>query len=46
MSAIRRRGHLLAIFYYRAPEARAKRLEKTIEEAVAFAENKADRRRP
>jgi len=42
MSAIRRRGLLLAIFYYRAPESRAKRLAKVMEEAVAVAEKKAE----
>jgi len=45
MSAIRRRGHLLAIFYYRNPESRAKRLEKTIEEAAALAEKKANKQK-
>jgi uncharacterized protein YdeI (YjbR/CyaY-like superfamily) len=33
-----RRGSLLAIFYYRSPEARARRLEKVIAEAIALAE--------
>ena len=41
MSASRRRGHLIAIFYYRTPESRARRLSKTIEEAAALAERKA-----
>jgi uncharacterized protein YdeI (YjbR/CyaY-like superfamily) len=44
MSAIRRRGQLLAIFYYRTPEARARRLAKVVEEAAALAEKKADQR--
>ena len=41
MSPIRRRGQLLAIFYYRTPESRARRLSKVIEEAAALAEKKA-----
>ena len=42
MSEIRRRGQLLAIFYYRTPESRARRLTKVLEEAAALAEKKAD----
>jgi len=45
MSPIRRRGQLLAIFYYRTPESRAKRLAKVVEEAAALAEKKADKKR-
>jgi len=45
MSAIQRRGSLLAIFYYRTPEGRAKRLAKVVDEAVAHAEKKSGRRR-
>jgi uncharacterized protein YdeI (YjbR/CyaY-like superfamily) len=41
MSASRRRGQLLAIFYYRTPEARARRLARVVEEAAALAEKKA-----
>jgi uncharacterized protein YdeI (YjbR/CyaY-like superfamily) len=41
MSPIRRRGQLLAIFYYRTPESRARRLSKVIEEAAAVAEKKS-----
>jgi uncharacterized protein YdeI (YjbR/CyaY-like superfamily) len=41
MSEVRRRGLLLAIFYYRTPESRAKRLSKVIEEAVAVGKKKA-----
>jgi len=40
MSPARRRGHLLAIFYYRSPEARGRRVDKTVQEAVAFAEKR------
>ena len=38
MSPTRRRGNLLAIFYYRTPEARDRRIAKIIEEALAIAE--------
>jgi uncharacterized protein YdeI (YjbR/CyaY-like superfamily) len=38
MSQLQRRGHLLGIFYYRSPDARARRVEKTIQEAIEFAE--------
>jgi hypothetical protein len=41
MSPVRRRGNLLAIFYYRSPEARDRRIAKIIEEALAFAERKS-----
>jgi uncharacterized protein YdeI (YjbR/CyaY-like superfamily) len=34
MSAARRRAHLLGIFYYRTPEARARRIEKMMDEAA------------
>jgi uncharacterized protein YdeI (YjbR/CyaY-like superfamily) len=40
MSASRRRGQLLAIFYYRTPESRARRLAKVMEEAAALSERK------
>jgi uncharacterized protein YdeI (YjbR/CyaY-like superfamily) len=43
MSDVRRRGQLLAIFYYRTPESRARRLSKVIDEAAALAEKKAGR---
>lgn len=33
MSPSRRRGHLLGIFYYRTPEAQARRLAKALEDA-------------
>src|SRR5262249_3319284 len=36
-----RRGQLLAIFYYRSPEARDRRLEKVCAEAIALAEKKS-----
>jgi uncharacterized protein YdeI (YjbR/CyaY-like superfamily) len=34
ISQSHRRGHLLAVFYYRTPEARARRLAKVIEEML------------
>ncbi len=40
MSPTHRRGNLLAIFYYRSPEARDRRIAKIIEDALAFAERK------
>jgi uncharacterized protein YdeI (YjbR/CyaY-like superfamily) len=41
MSPTRRRGQLLAIFYYRNPESRNRRVAKVIQEALALAERKA-----
>jgi uncharacterized protein YdeI (YjbR/CyaY-like superfamily) len=41
MTPAQRRGHLLAIFYYRSPDARERRIAKTIEDALAFAARKA-----
>jgi uncharacterized protein YdeI (YjbR/CyaY-like superfamily) len=43
MSPTQRRRQLLAIFYYRTPEARARRIEKTLEEASARAEGSSTR---
>jgi len=40
MSPTHRRGNLLAIFYYRTPEARDRRIAKIIEDALAFAARK------
>jgi uncharacterized protein YdeI (YjbR/CyaY-like superfamily) len=37
MSQSRRRGHSLGIFYYRHPEARARRVAKAVEDAVQLA---------
>ena len=36
-----RRGSLLAIFYYRSPDARARRTEKIVAQAIALAEKKS-----
>ena len=38
-----RRGHLMGIFYYQSPEARQKRTQKAIAEALRIAEKKAAR---
>jgi uncharacterized protein YdeI (YjbR/CyaY-like superfamily) len=46
MSLNKRRGHLLAIFYYRTPEARDRRLAKAIQEALAVAERSGRTSRP
>jgi len=45
MSPSQRRGHLFGIFYYRTPEARARRIEKTLQDASAFAERKLEKER-
>ncbi|MHB8609197.1 MAG: YdeI/OmpD-associated family protein [Candidatus Acidiferrales bacterium] len=41
MSPLHRRGQLIAIFYYRSPEARARRVDKVVEESIALAEKKS-----
>jgi uncharacterized protein YdeI (YjbR/CyaY-like superfamily) len=41
MSSSHRRGQLIAIFYYRSPEARARRIDKVVAEAIALAEKKS-----
>jgi|SRR5580658_833941 uncharacterized protein YdeI (YjbR/CyaY-like superfamily) len=38
MSASRRRGHLFGIFYYRTPDAQARRIDKMLDDAAAVAE--------
>jgi len=43
MSPSHRRSHLFGIFYYRTPEAQARRIEKTLEDASAFAERKLEK---
>jgi uncharacterized protein YdeI (YjbR/CyaY-like superfamily) len=43
MSERQRRGNLMAIFFYRSPESRGKRLAKVLEQAVEFAERKTKR---
>jgi uncharacterized protein YdeI (YjbR/CyaY-like superfamily) len=44
MSPTHRRGHLIAIFYYRNPESRDRRVAKTMEDAISFAERKTNAR--
>jgi uncharacterized protein YdeI (YjbR/CyaY-like superfamily) len=44
MSPSHRRSHLFAIFYYRTPEARARRVAKVVEDAYGFAERKSKKR--
>jgi uncharacterized protein YdeI (YjbR/CyaY-like superfamily) len=41
MTPLKRRGELLAIFHYRTPDARDRRIEKTMVVALAMAERKA-----
>ena len=41
MSPSHRRGQLIAIFYYRSPDARTRRIDKVVEEAIALAEKKS-----
>lgn len=43
MTPLRRRGQLIAIFYYRSPEARARRVQKVVEEAIRYSEKKSNR---
>ena len=44
MSPSHRRRHLLGIFGYRSPEARARRVAKTLQDAVEFAERSGKRK--
>ena len=44
MSPSHRRGQLLAIFYYRSPEARTRRIEKVLQSAIALSETRADKK--
>jgi uncharacterized protein YdeI (YjbR/CyaY-like superfamily) len=45
MSASRRRGHLFGIFYYRTPDAQARRIDKMLEDATTLAEKMSDKRK-
>jgi uncharacterized protein YdeI (YjbR/CyaY-like superfamily) len=45
MSASRRRMHLFGIFYYRTPDARARRIDKMLDDATALAEKVSNRRK-
>jgi uncharacterized protein YdeI (YjbR/CyaY-like superfamily) len=40
MTPTQRRGHLWGIFYYRSPEARQRRTDKAIEDAIRIAKSK------
>jgi uncharacterized protein YdeI (YjbR/CyaY-like superfamily) len=42
MSPGHRRGLLIAIFYYRSPEARSRRIQKVVDEAIALAAKKSN----
>jgi len=46
MSPTHRRGHLLAIFYYRTPAARDRRIAKTVEDALSRAERRRKSMKP
>lgn len=43
MSTVQRRRQLLGVFYYRSPDARLRRIEKLMEEAVNVARRKRER---
>ena len=45
MSALRRRGHLFGIFYYRTPDAQARRIDKMLDDANALAEKVSNKKR-
>ncbi len=45
MSASRRRGHLFGIFYYRTPEAQARRIGRMLEDATTLAEKVRNKKR-
>jgi len=44
MTPLQRRHQLLGIFYYRSPESRDRRIGRMLEEALAFAERKTNKR--
>jgi uncharacterized protein YdeI (YjbR/CyaY-like superfamily) len=45
MSASRRRGHLFGIFYYRTPDAQARRIDKMLDDATALAEKMSNKKK-
>jgi uncharacterized protein YdeI (YjbR/CyaY-like superfamily) len=45
MSSSRRRGHLFGIFYYRTPDAQARRIDKMLDDASAFAEKMSGKKK-
>jgi len=44
MSVSRRRGHLFGIFYYRTPDAQARRIDKMLDDANALAEKLSNKK--
>lgn len=45
MSASRRRMHLFGIFYYRTPEAQARRIGKMLDDATVLAEKMSNKKK-
>ncbi len=45
MSVSRRRAHLFGIFYYRTPDARARRIDKMLDDATGLAEKIGNEKR-
>jgi uncharacterized protein YdeI (YjbR/CyaY-like superfamily) len=45
MSISRRRGHLFGIFYYRTPDAQARRIDKMLDDAIALAEKRSGKKK-
>jgi uncharacterized protein YdeI (YjbR/CyaY-like superfamily) len=45
MSVSRRRGHLFGIFYYRTPDAQARRIDKMLDDATALAEKMSEKKK-
>jgi uncharacterized protein YdeI (YjbR/CyaY-like superfamily) len=43
MTPVQRRGHLLGIFYYQSPEARERRAQKAVDEALRVAQAKSSK---
>jgi uncharacterized protein YdeI (YjbR/CyaY-like superfamily) len=43
MTPVQRRAHLLGIFYYQSPEARERRAQKAVDEALRIAEGKSSK---
>ena len=45
MSVSRRRGHLFGVFYYRTPDAQARRIGKMLDDATAHAERMTNKKK-
>ena len=45
MSPSRRRGHLFGIFYYRTPDAQARRIDRMLDDAIAIAEKTSSKKK-